>query len=152
MWESKLNYWCGFTKHFADQSSIAGLMDEIAFKVNWQSICHTILSNFSDDQVYDAMAYHVTQANFNHRVRAVSIWSLQMTVNAILSTLRNVVDPMSANLREYYAHGLPYEALASWKTVGSSGSMLIIKMYRRIWRRSFVGFKIHGYRWNWPEL
>ena len=50
-------------------STVAGLMDEIALKV------------------YDALAYHVTQANFNQRVRAVSYWSLQKTLAPALSSI-----------------------------------------------------------------
>ncbi|KAH8119011.1 mitochondrial distribution and morphology protein family 31/32 [Phellopilus nigrolimitatus] len=59
-----------------------GLMDEIALKV------------------YDALAYHVTQANFNRRVRTVSLWSLQKTVAAALSALQTVMRPMSVILDE----------------------------------------------------
>lgn len=70
---------------------IAGLIDDIAAKV------------------YEAMAYHVTQANFNRRVRAVSAWSLQMTASAILSALRAAMDPMASHLRELYSEGLPYD-------------------------------------------
>ncbi|KAN0134038.1 hypothetical protein V8E53_008256 [Lactarius tabidus] len=54
-----------------------GLMDDTALKV------------------YDTFAYHVTQANFNHRVKTVSLWTLQMTASAVLAALRNVVDPVS---------------------------------------------------------
>ena len=54
-------------------------------------------------KVYEAMAYHVTQANFNRRVRAVSAWSLQMTASAIVATLRNAMDPMATHLRKMYA-------------------------------------------------
>ncbi|KAH9994030.1 mitochondrial distribution and morphology proteins-domain-containing protein [Russula vinacea] len=61
-----------------------GLMDDIALKV------------------YDAFAYHVTQANFNHRVKTVSLWSLQMTASAVLAALRNVVDPVSVQVRDLY--------------------------------------------------
>lgn len=39
------------------------------------------------------------------RMKAVSLWSLQMTVGAVLSALRNSVDPMSAQLKEAYTHG-----------------------------------------------
>ncbi|KIP11561.1 hypothetical protein PHLGIDRAFT_63387 [Phlebiopsis gigantea 11061_1 CR5-6] len=67
----------------------AGLMDDIANKV------------------YEAMAYHVTQANFNRRVRVVSAWSLQMTASAIVAALRAVMDPMATHLRKVYAEGLP---------------------------------------------
>lgn len=62
-------------------------------------------------KVYEAMAYHVTQANFNRRVKAVSAWSLQMTASAILSTLRTVMDPMAVHLRELYTEGPPYDLL-----------------------------------------
>ncbi|KAL0577508.1 Mitochondrial distribution and morphology protein 31, mitochondrial precursor [Marasmius crinis-equi] len=62
-----------------------GLMDEISLKI------------------YDALAHHVTQANFNRRIKTVSVWSLQKTANAVLSALRHLADPMSARLRETYA-------------------------------------------------
>ncbi|KAJ7141342.1 mitochondrial distribution and morphology proteins-domain-containing protein [Mycena epipterygia] len=65
----------------------SGLMDEVSL------------------QVYDAMAYHVTQANMNRRLKTVSLWSLQMTAGAMLSTLRTLVDPMSARVREAYLNG-----------------------------------------------
>ncbi|PCH36130.1 hypothetical protein WOLCODRAFT_108273 [Wolfiporia cocos MD-104 SS10] len=70
-----------------------GLMDDVAVKV------------------YEAMAYHVTQANFNRRVMVVSAWSLQMTASAVMSALRQLVDPMAAHVRELYEQGLPYEAM-----------------------------------------
>ncbi|KAG7098363.1 hypothetical protein E1B28_000321 [Marasmius oreades] len=63
-----------------------GLLDEISVKI------------------YDALAYHVTQANFNRRIKTVSVWSLQMTANAVLSALRNLVDPASLRLlKESYS-------------------------------------------------
>ncbi|KIM69649.1 hypothetical protein SCLCIDRAFT_718518 [Scleroderma citrinum Foug A] len=71
-----------------------GLMDEISQKV------------------YDALANHVTQVNMNRRVRVVGMWSLQMTASAMLSALRNMIDPMTAQVRDlYYANGVPYDAL-----------------------------------------
>jgi len=69
-----------------------GLMDAIAVKV------------------YEAMAYHVTQANFNRRIKYVGTWSLQMTANAIMSALRTMMDPMTAHLHDLYSTGFPYEA------------------------------------------
>lgn len=48
------------------------------------------------------MAYHVTQANFNRRMRAVGTWSLQMTASALMSTLRTLMDPMTVHVREVY--------------------------------------------------
>ncbi|KAJ7879125.1 mitochondrial distribution and morphology protein 31 [Mycena leptocephala] len=65
----------------------SGLMDEISL------------------QVYDAMAYHVTRANMNRRLKTVSLWSLQMTAGAMVSTLRTLVDPVSARMREAYLSG-----------------------------------------------
>ncbi|KAF9264091.1 hypothetical protein L218DRAFT_249584 [Marasmius fiardii PR-910] len=62
-----------------------GLTDEISLKI------------------YDALAHHVTQANFNRRIKTVSVWSLQMTANAVLSALRNLVDPVSLRLKETYS-------------------------------------------------
>jgi mitochondrial distribution and morphology protein 31 len=50
------------------------------------------------------MAYHVTQANMNRRVKAVGVWSLQMTASAVLSAMRSMMDPMKA----IYTNGLPY--------------------------------------------
>ncbi|KAF5380240.1 hypothetical protein D9757_008205 [Collybiopsis confluens] len=61
-----------------------GLLDEISYKI------------------YDALAHHVTQANINRRIKAVSMWSLQMTASAVLSALRNLMDPMSIRVREAY--------------------------------------------------
>ncbi|KIK77736.1 hypothetical protein PAXRUDRAFT_834888 [Paxillus rubicundulus Ve08.2h10] len=68
-----------------------GLMDEISQKT------------------YDALAYHVSQVNMNRRVKAVGVWSLQMTASAILNALRNHIDPMASQLREvYYVNGIPW--------------------------------------------
>lgn len=39
------------------------------------------------------------------RIRTVSLWSLQMTANAILSALKNIADPVSAHLKEVYLTG-----------------------------------------------
>lgn len=59
-------------------------------------------------QVYEAMAYHVSQSAMNRqRMKTVSWWSLQMTANAIISTLRTVADPVSAQLKEVYAQSMP---------------------------------------------
>ncbi|KAH9895112.1 mitochondrial distribution and morphology protein-domain-containing protein [Cubamyces lactineus] len=62
-------------------------------------------------KVYEAMAYHVTQANFNRRFKAVGTWSLQMTANALMSTLRTLMDPMTVHLREIYEQGIPSESV-----------------------------------------
>lgn len=46
-------------------------------------------------QIYEALAYHVSQANMNQRLKTVSVWSLQMTATAVLSALRNAIDPLA---------------------------------------------------------
>ncbi|RPD57574.1 mitochondrial distribution and morphology protein family 31/32 [Lentinus tigrinus ALCF2SS1-7] len=56
-------------------------------------------------KVYEAMAYHVTQANFHRRVKAVGAWSLQMTASALMSTLRMLMDPMTVHLRDIIENG-----------------------------------------------
>ena len=53
-------------------------------------------------KVYEAMAYHVTQANMNKRLKTVGLWSVQMTASAVLSALRRALDPISLHLRETY--------------------------------------------------
>jgi hypothetical protein len=63
---------------------VAGLMNELALKV------------------YDAMAFHVTQANMRRRIQTVSVWSLQQTVVALLATLRTLADPVRAQLQGVY--------------------------------------------------
>ncbi|TFK44315.1 mitochondrial distribution and morphology protein family 31/32 [Crucibulum laeve] len=66
-----------------------GLMDEISLKT------------------YEALAYHVSQATMNRqRIKTVSLWGLQMTTSGVLSALRNMVDPVSAQLREVYLNSL----------------------------------------------
>ncbi|KAF7975882.1 hypothetical protein HWV62_8287 [Athelia sp. TMB] len=77
-----------------------GLMDDISLKT------------------YDALAYHVTQANMNRRVKAVGVWSLQMTATAVLSAMRSMIDPM----RAIYVDGLPHydSALARLQLSSSS--------------------------------
>jgi hypothetical protein len=64
----------------------AGLSDEIAL------------------QVYEAMAYHVLQANFRRRIRTVSLWSLQQTASAVIGTFRLVADPVKTHMRVMYNH------------------------------------------------
>lgn len=81
------------------------MMDEISLKVLWFLLR---LGNLVDIKVkiYDALAYHVTQATMNRqRMKAVSLWSLQMTASAILAALRNAVDPVSLHFKEAYLNG-----------------------------------------------
>ncbi|KAJ7497736.1 mitochondrial distribution and morphology proteins-domain-containing protein [Mycena latifolia] len=93
MWECDDAFFLSIYLCGSSSSLPAGLMDEISL------------------QVYDAMAYHVTQANMNRRLKTVSLWSLQMTAGAMLSTLRTLVDPMSARVREAYENGRGLEGL-----------------------------------------
>jgi len=54
-------------------------------------------------KVYEALAYHVSQSALNRqRMKTVSLWSLQMTASAILSALRNAVNPISHHLKDTY--------------------------------------------------
>lgn len=53
--------------------------------------------------MYEALAYHVTQINMNRRIKTVSIWSLHLTVNALLSALRSAMDPVTSHLKDVYA-------------------------------------------------
>ena len=79
-------------------------MDEMALKVRrniWLSRTHEDANTYS--QIYDALAYHVTQSNIDHRLKTVSLWSLQITANAILSTVKNVLDPAAAHIRDMYS-------------------------------------------------
>ena len=55
-------------------------------------------------EVYEALAHHVSQAAMNRRrMKTVSWWSLQVTANAMLGALKNVVDPVSAHLKDVYS-------------------------------------------------
>lgn len=38
----------------------------------------------------------------NHRIKTVSLWSLQMTAGAVLNALRNVIDPVTVQARDMY--------------------------------------------------
>ncbi|KAG8747839.1 Mitochondrial distribution and morphology protein 31, mitochondrial precursor [Ceratobasidium sp. 414] len=52
---------------------------------------------------YDAVAYHVTQANMKRRLKTVAMWNLHLASRNLISAARNIVDPMSAHLRAAYA-------------------------------------------------
>lgn len=65
------------------------------------------------------MAFHVTQANFNRRIKVVSTWSLHITTSAILSAMRYIVDPMTTHLRDIYKDGFPIESGAVLARVGA---------------------------------
>ncbi|KAK0505054.1 mitochondrial distribution and morphology proteins-domain-containing protein [Armillaria luteobubalina] len=71
----------------------SGLMDEISLKM------------------YDALAYHVTEANMNRRLKTVTIWSLQKTASAVLSALRNAFDPVSTHFKQSYLDAKIYDGV-----------------------------------------
>jgi distribution and morphology protein 31 len=51
------------------------------------------------DQIYDALAYHVSSETANSkRIRQVSVWGIQRGAEVLLDALRNVVDPAHAQL------------------------------------------------------
>ncbi|KZT66346.1 mitochondrial distribution and morphology protein family 31/32 [Daedalea quercina L-15889] len=79
------------------------------FEGSW-TLWETGLMDIIALKVYEAMAYHVAQANFNRRLKVVSAWSLQMTTSAVISALRTLIDPVATHLRELYDQGA-YEAL-----------------------------------------
>lgn len=82
-------------------------MDEISLKVNYPGLY--LLTNSLTHirfQTYDALAYHVSQSTMNRqRIKTVSLWSLQMTASAIVSALKNMMDPVSINFRDAYVNG-----------------------------------------------
>ncbi|GJJ06451.1 hypothetical protein Clacol_000643 [Clathrus columnatus] len=45
---------------------------------------------------YNALAHHVSNVNLNRRFKSVGLWSLHMTANAALSTLRKIVSSSQA--------------------------------------------------------
>lgn len=84
---------------------VAGMMDDISLKVLPFLLCSAIPTD-AELKIYDALAYHVTQATMNRqRMKTVSLWSLQMTASAILAALRNTVDPVSLHFKEAYLNG-----------------------------------------------
>ena len=57
-------------------------------------------------QTYDALAYHVSKVSVNRRFKAVSMYSLRRTANAIVSVLRTMVEPTAVRPWDYY---VPYD-------------------------------------------
>ncbi|KDQ55847.1 hypothetical protein JAAARDRAFT_180712 [Jaapia argillacea MUCL 33604] len=79
------------------------VQDLSVFDGSW-TMWETGLTDAIAAKTYDALAYHVTQANFNRRIKTVSLWTLQQSASAVLSALRTIVDPMTAHLKEAYAN------------------------------------------------
>lgn len=59
-------------------------------------------------KTYDALSYHVTH-NVNRRVKTVSLWGLQVTAQAVVSALKNIIDPVSVHIRDLYRSGDLYD-------------------------------------------
>ncbi|CAE6419707.1 unnamed protein product [Rhizoctonia solani] len=62
------------------------------------------LTDIISQKTYDAVAYHVTQANMQRRLRTVAMWNLHLASRNLITAARNIADPMSAHLRAAYAH------------------------------------------------
>lgn len=74
-------------------------MDDISLKVH----PFTIDSKVTDDsQVYEALAYHVSQSNMNKRIQSVGFWSLQVTVASAIGMIRTILDPVATQIRDVY--------------------------------------------------
>lgn len=49
------------------------------------------------DQIYEAMAFHVSsEAANSRRLRQVSVWGIQRSAEMLIDMLRGVVDPVGA--------------------------------------------------------
>lgn len=49
------------------------------------------------DQIYEAMAFHVSsEAANSRRLRQVSVWGIQRSAEVLIDMLRGVVDPVGA--------------------------------------------------------
>ncbi len=88
-------------------------MDEISLKVALNYLLYDvkICIDYFQSQMYDALAYHVTEANMNRRLKTVTIWSLQKTASAVLSALRNAFDPVSAHFKQSYLDAKIYDGV-----------------------------------------
>ncbi|CUA66859.1 Mitochondrial distribution and morphology protein 31 [Rhizoctonia solani] len=63
------------------------------------------LTDIISQKTYDAVAYHVTQANMQRRLRTVAMWNLHLASRNLITAARSIADPMTAHLRGAYAHG-----------------------------------------------
>ncbi|KAJ1304550.1 hypothetical protein OPQ81_005691 [Rhizoctonia solani] len=63
------------------------------------------LTDIIAQKTYDAVAYHVTQANMQRRLKTVAMWNLHLASRNLITAARSIADPMSAHLRAAYAHG-----------------------------------------------
>ena len=78
-------------------------MDAIGQQVSTNSVASSYIPTKPWSlQTYDALAHHVTNVNMNRRLKTVSLWSLHLTANAVVASLRNIADPVSTALRDIY--------------------------------------------------
>ncbi|KDN45207.1 hypothetical protein RSAG8_05122, partial [Rhizoctonia solani AG-8 WAC10335] len=63
------------------------------------------LTDIISQKTYDAVAYHVTQANMQRRLKTVAMWNLHLASRNLITAARSIADPMSAHLRAAYTHG-----------------------------------------------
>ncbi|CEL60934.1 Mitochondrial distribution and morphology protein 31 OS=Saccharomyces cerevisiae (strain ATCC 204508 / S288c) GN=MDM31 PE=1 SV=1 [Rhizoctonia solani AG-1 IB] len=73
------------------------------FHGSW-TMWETGLTDIISQKTYDAVAYHVTQANMQRRLKTVAMWNLHLASRNLITAARNIADPMSAHLRAAYAH------------------------------------------------
>jgi len=63
------------------------------------SLCSAGLMTSVSSQIHDALTHHVQSESANvKRIRQVSFWGIQKGAEVLLDTLRNVVDPVHAQL------------------------------------------------------
>ncbi|TYJ56793.1 hypothetical protein B9479_002563 [Cryptococcus floricola] len=68
------------------------------FDGSW-TLFETGLMTSISDQVYDALAHHVSsEAANSKRLRQVSVWGIQRGADALVDILRGVVDPLHAQM------------------------------------------------------
>ena len=68
------------------------------FDGSW-TLFETGLMTSISDQIYDALAHHVSSETANsRRLRQVSFWGIQRGTEVLLDTLRNVFDPVHGQL------------------------------------------------------
>ncbi|QRV79567.1 mitochondrial distribution and morphology protein 31 [Ceratobasidium sp. AG-Ba] len=72
------------------------------FHGSW-TVCHSGLTDIVAQKTYEAVAYHVTQANMKRRLKTVALWNLHLASRNLISAARNIADPMSAHFRIAYA-------------------------------------------------
>ncbi|WVQ80357.1 hypothetical protein IAT38_002462 [Cryptococcus sp. DSM 104549] len=73
----------------------AGLND---FDGSWTLFETTLMTSVSD-QVYEALAYHVSSETANsRRLRQVSVWGIQRGAEVLVEALKGAVDPVNAGL------------------------------------------------------